>query len=94
MSDDSVPFALPLPRFAPDSCETTVLYRDLCFDTWYVWEYPAMKHRTSFRKPFLACNGTWLRAGHKRTFAAGYFASHTITPETARITLVLKRLKA
>jgi RNA polymerase sigma-70 factor (ECF subfamily) len=29
MSDDSVPLALPLLRFAADSCEATTLYREL-----------------------------------------------------------------
>lgn len=29
MSGDSVPLALPLPRFATDACEATTLYREL-----------------------------------------------------------------
>ena len=83
MSGDSFSLNLPLARFATDSCEATALYRELrkpCFDIWPVSGSRARKHRMSYKILFLACISTCPRAGRRKTFAAGCFASPITAP--------------
>ena len=87
MSGDSFSLNLPLARFATDSCEATALYREL--------RKPLLRYLAGLglsseeaqdvvQDTFLSMHSTCLRAGRRKTFATGCFASPITAPGIVR----------
>ena len=84
MSGDSLPLPLPLSGFAADSCEATILYRELrkpLLRYLVCLGLSADEAQDMVQDTFLSLHRHLASGGRRRTFVAGCFALPIMAPE-------------